>query len=170
LTFIGRNERRKGIEELNKALIEICKRKDLSFRFNFIGPIPEGIQLNDDRLIYHGEIRDSKKIKEVLRHSDVLVCPSHSEGMPTVILEGMASGLAIVATDVGAVARQIEGNGILLSKPDPKKLRNALFRMITSNEEQLNIYKSKSIDLVKEKFLWSVIADQKVKDFKRMIR
>lgn len=169
LTFIGRNERRKGIEELNKALTEICKRKDLSFRFNFIGPIPESIQLTDERLIYHGEIRDVAKIKDILGHSDVLVCPSHSEGMPTVILEGMASGLAILATDVGAVARQVSENGILLQKPDPKKLRNALFRMINSNEEVMNKMKSTSIEIVKKRFLWSVIADQKVKDFDRML-
>ena len=36
--------------------------------------------------------------------SDVLVVPSLSEGMPTVILEAMARGKAVIATDVGAVS------------------------------------------------------------------
>ena len=170
LTFIGRNERRKGVEELNKALNEIIKRKDLIFRFNFIGPIPAADQIIDSRIIYHGEIRDPEKIKEILHHSDCLVCPSHSEGMPTVILEGMASGLAIIATDVGAVRRQIDGNGILLDKPHPKKLRNAVFKMINYNEERLDIMKTRSLEIVKDRFLWSVIADQKVEDFKRVVK
>lgn len=170
LTFIGRNERRKGIEELNKALKEIIRREDLIFRFNFIGPIPESHQIKDPRIIYHGEIRDAAKIKDILHHSDCLVCPSHSEGMPTVILEGMASGLAIIATDVGAVRRQIDGNGILLEKPHPKKLRNAVFKMINLNEEKLNEMKSKSVQIVKDRFLWNVIADLKLRDFKQAIQ
>lgn len=169
LTFIGRNERRKGIEELNKALSEIIKRDDFIFRFNFIGPIPESHQIKDPRIIYHGEIRDAEKIKDILHHSDCLVCPSHSEGMPTVILEGMACGLAIIATDVGAVRRQINGNGFLLEKPHPKKLQNAVFELINLSEEELNVMKARSLEIVKSRFLWSVIADQKIKDFKQSL-
>ncbi|MEO9532078.1 MAG: glycosyltransferase family 4 protein [Crocinitomicaceae bacterium] len=169
LTFIGRNERRKGVEELNTALAEIIKRKDFGFRFNFIGPIPADSQLKDERIIYHGEIRDAEKIKEVLHASDVLVCPSHSEGMPTVILEGMAIGLAIIATDVGAVSRQLNGNGILLEYPDPIKLKEAILEMINAKEKALNEMKSKSLEIVKSKFLWSVIADQKINDFERFV-
>jgi glycosyltransferase involved in cell wall biosynthesis len=170
LVFIGRNERRKGVEELNTALTNLLKREDLNFDFHFIGPIPEEVRIKDDRLIYHGEIREADKIKEVLHHSDVLVCPSHSEGMPTVILEAMANGLAIIATDVGAVSRQIKENGILLDEPDPQALQEALFEMVNCSAEDINRMKTKSIELVKKKFLWSVIADQKVKDFKKMIQ
>jgi glycosyltransferase involved in cell wall biosynthesis len=168
LTFIGRNERRKGIEELNKALKELIKRKDLGFRFNFIGPIPASEQLKDDRIIYHGELRSSGAIKDILIQSDVLVCPSHSEGMPTVILEGMACGLAIIATDVGAVSRQVQGNGILLEKPDPKKLRNAMFRLINLNVDELSKMKFKSQELVQQKFIWEAVVASKIKNFKNI--
>lgn len=169
LTFIGRNERRKGIEELNEALKELIKREDLLFHFNFVGPIPEEIQIKDERIHYHGEIRDAEKIKEILQHSDCLVCPSHSEGMPTVILEGMASGLAIIATDVGAVSRQVKSNGILLERPEPALLRKALLNMIEINDEELNHYKKASIEMIHEHFLWEVIADKTVAQFRRML-
>lgn len=168
--FIGRNERRKGVEELNTALKQLLKRKDLNFFFQFIGPIPEEIKIKDERIIYHGEIRESEKIKDILHHSDVLVCPSHSEGMPTVILEGMASGLAILATDVGAVSRQVKENGIVLDEPDPVALQEALFHLIQCPPAEINLMKSKSVEIVKKKFLWSVIADQKVKDFNMMMQ
>ncbi len=168
--FIGRNERRKGIEELNLALANLLKREDLDFIFHFIGPIPPEVQLNDKRLLYHGEIRNTDKIKELLHQSDVLVCPSHSEGMPTVILEAMASGLAIVATDVGAVSRQIKDNGALIDEPQPELIQKALFDLINCSPEEINQMKTNSIELVKKKFLWSVIADQKIKDFKMMIQ
>ncbi|MFT4601202.1 MAG: glycosyltransferase involved in cell wall biosynthesis [Arenicella sp.] len=168
--FIGRNERRKGIEELNIALSGLLKREELDFIFHFVGPIPKDAQLNDKRLEYHGEIREVDKIKDILHQSDVLVCPSHSEGMPTVILEGMASGLAILATDVGAVSRQIKNNGILLDEPNPEALQKALFELANCSVQELNQMKTNSIELIKKKFLWSVIADQKVKDFKKIIR
>ena len=135
--FIGRNERRKGIEELNAALNELLSNTGFEFEFHFIGPIPEESKLRDKRLIYHGEIRNQEKIKKILRASDCLVCPSHSEGMPTVILEAMASGLAVIATRVGAVERQIRDNGILIDDLSVKDLREALIDLIQLDKETL---------------------------------
>ena len=169
ITFIGRNERRKGIEELNEALDILLKRKGLTFKFNFIGPIPEAAQLKDERIEYFGEIRDSDQIKEILQQSDGLICPSHSEGMPTVILEAMASGLAIVATDVGAVSRMIDGNGILMKEPDPDLIKNAILEMIEMSVEDLNKMKDRSIELIQENFIWEVIADLKIAQFNRIL-
>ena len=167
--FVGRNERRKGIEELNIALNEIVKREDLSFRFNFIGPIPEDAQIKDERLTYYGELRDSDQIKEILRQSDCLVCPSHAEGMPTVILEGMASGLAIIATDVGAVGRQLKDNGILLDESDPRLIEQALMQLLSISVDELNEMKNNSVQRVSDNFLWDVIADKKISQFRQLL-
>lgn len=101
--FVGRQERRKGIEELSIVLKNILLEHD--FIIEFIGPLDEANKIKSPKVIYHGEIRDAEKIKTILQNADVLICPSHSEGMPNVIMEGMASGLAILATDVGAVRR-----------------------------------------------------------------
>lgn len=158
--FIGRNERRKGIEELNEALIEINKIPHLEYRFHFIGPIPRTNQIDDDRISYHGEIRDFENIKAILLKSDCLVCPSHSEGMPTVILEGMACQLAIIATNVGAVKKQFNHNGILLENPDSTALKDAILSIINSPIEDLKIMQHKSYEFVKENFLWEVIAQR----------
>jgi glycosyltransferase involved in cell wall biosynthesis len=167
--FIGRHERRKGIEELNRALLELKRKKELQFSFHFIGPIPDEARISDRRLTYHGELRDAEKIKAVLDSSDCLVCPSHSEGMPTVILEAMARGLAIIGTNVGAVSRQIDGNGILLEQPLPLDLEEALIKMIQMEKSELDILKHRSLKLVEEKFLWEVIADQKIANFKKVL-
>ena len=50
-------------------------------------------------------------VKEYLKKIDVLVLTSISEGQPLVILEGMASGIPIVSTDVGGCKELLEEDG-----------------------------------------------------------
>ncbi|MCB9222979.1 MAG: glycosyltransferase family 4 protein [Crocinitomicaceae bacterium] len=164
--FIGRNERRKGIEELNEA-IKLFLNNDINAEFSFIGPIEQIFK--DQRIQYLGELRDVEQIKQVIDESDCLVCPSHSEGMPTVILEAMARGLAIIATDVGAVSRMINGNGILLKNADPTLIASALKEIVELPVDQLNEMKLRSIELVRNQFLWEKIVEDKIQQFKDIL-
>ena len=90
---------------------------DKPFKLEIIGPFDAEDLPKDERVGYYGEIRDSSKIKEVLRNADIFVLPSWSEGMPTVILEAMASSCVIVASDVGAVNELVDKeNGFFCHK------------------------------------------------------
>ena len=165
--FVGRYERRKGIEEL---LIVLNKIDNQKFQFHFIGAIPESKQLTDAHLHYWGNITDSSKIKEILKTSDILVCPSYSEGMPTVILEGMASGLAIIASNVGAVSEQVNTtNGILVEPGDIKQLEQALLEMLSIAPDRLIGMKKKSIDAIQKQFLWDSIIKKNISEIQRII-
>ena len=62
------------------------------------------------------------------RWADVLVLPSDKEGMPLVVLEAMASGLPVVATDVVGT-RELLGDAGLLVPPDPDAIAQALDRV-----------------------------------------
>lgn len=159
--FLGRAERRKGIVELNEVLQTLISQKE-NFKFEFIGPIPESMQINHDSITYHGEIRDPQKIKTLLSQNDVLVCPSWSEGFPNVILEAMACGLAIVATDVGAVSAMVNHqNGWLIEPANINQLQQAMLQAI--NETDLINKKEASLQLVNSKFNWEIIAQQTIK-------
>lgn len=50
--FIGRYERRKGIEELHSVLQQLMKENQ-HFEFHFIGPIPQSKRLNSNNLLAH---------------------------------------------------------------------------------------------------------------------
>ena len=124
--FIGRHERRKGVPELLEAIAQL---RAPGVEFHFVGPIPEPLRLKRDDVVYHGTVTDTAKLQGILDSSDVLLCPSFAEGMPTVVLEAMARGLAVIATDVGATAEWVDAkNGILLPFPDVGALRTAIER------------------------------------------
>jgi len=78
----------------------------------------------------------SNHVEEYLQNSDIFILPSRWEGLPISILEAMATGLPIIASDVGGVSDIIkhEENGILIN-PNPIELANALTKLI--NDEEL---------------------------------
>lgn len=153
--FVGRYERRKGVEELTEVLKELLKEYD--FEMQFIGPIPFDKQLSDTRIIYHGKISDEAEMKRLIGRCDVLVCPSYSEGMPNVIAEAMASGLAVIATDVGAVSLMVTPMaGWLIPPASADALKNAFVKAMEAGN-RLNEMKKTAQKLVMEKFLWENI-------------
>lgn len=155
--FLGRYERRKGIEELHEAIRQLDGHYD--FRIDLIGPIPEALRINSPRVHYWGLLKAEEHIRTILQQSDVLVCPSYAEGMPTVILEAMASGLAVIATDVGAVGDLVtEENGWLIPAGNHVALERALLEAIAGPRDVLEEKRQASRDLVEHRYLWEKVA------------
>lgn len=157
--FAGRPERRKGIKELNAAIRLLQSSDRGQFEFSFLGPI------TDDQKVagcnYYGEISDPDAIRKVYAAHDVLCAPSYSEGMPNVIMEAMASGLAIIATDVGAVSILVKPeNGWLLNACDVKEIHGKLQLAIRSAKTELEEKKKSSHEIVQAGFTWERIGAQ----------
>ncbi len=151
--YVGRYERRKGVEELNGVLKDLLTKCD--FQFHFVGPIPEDKKLKNEKIIYHGQITRFSEIQDILKQCDVLVCPSHSEGMPNVILEGMASGLAIIGSKVGAVEQMVNNsNGCLIYPGSRKELKEAMLSLILCSNEEILSMQNNSIRKIKTLFNW----------------
>lgn len=160
--FLGRYERRKGIEELNEAIPLFFKEsKSGKAEFHFIGPIPEEKRLSITDVFYHGEIRDKQKLQRLIQSCDVLICPSWSEGMPNVILEAMANGLAVIATDVGATNVLVsEKTGWLLEDSDPQKIRSVIKMIVDSESRLINEKKQSALDLISKDFTWEKLIEK----------
>lgn len=157
--FMGRFERRKGLPELNEAIRSLIA-ENIPFRFEFIGPIPTEFRIHDPAVRYHGEIRDFTEIRKILQACDVLVCPSWSEGFPNVILEAMANGLAVIATDVGAVAAMVdERNGWLIRPGDTTQLKQTLMAAVAS-QASLDQKKQRSLERMRSTFNWDSIFEK----------
>lgn len=67
-----------------------------------------------DRVVLPGHVDD---VAGLLDASDIFVLPSHYEGMPLSIMEAMAKGLAVAASNVSGIPEEMGSTGRLL--PDP---------------------------------------------------
>lgn len=67
---------------------------------------------------------------------DVLVLSSRTEGLPMALLEGMGSGLPVVATSVGEIPLVIENGqtGLLVPPEDPRSLAKAVIALLGDSE------------------------------------
>lgn len=166
--FIGRYERRKGIEEINEVVESLTFSH--KFSFSFVGAMPEDRRLSLSNVAYHGSIREREELKSILAESDVLVCPSYSEGMPNVILEGMANGCAAIATDVGAVSLLVnDENGWLIPAGDSNALREKMIEAIEMDAEALQRKRRAAYSLIKEKFLWPSVSKALIDKIEKIV-
>ncbi|MBS1652200.1 MAG: glycosyltransferase family 4 protein [Bacteroidetes bacterium] len=148
--FLGRYERRKGLEEIYEA-IALCQ--SYNFEFYFIGNLPK-TKLNIKHT-YFGEVRDKQQLLNQIKACDILLCPSYSEGMPNVVLEAMASGLAVIATNVGATNVLVNNNtGWLLPKCNSKLIAEHLTNVINTPKHEIENKKQNALNLISDNFVW----------------
>lgn len=138
LLFVGRLTRDKGIPELMKAFSQLVVRfPDL--RLLLVGCFEGGDPLPFDtrrflethpNVIFAGAVRDTAPYYAT---ADVLVLPSHREGLPTVILEAQAAGIPVVgASATGIVDIVAHGEtGLLFPVGDVQALAAAIAKLLT---------------------------------------
>ena len=165
--FVGRYSHRKGLHVLYEAIQRLSS--DLKCEFHLVGDIPEANQCKDGRLTYHGPIVNEMAMKSLLRQMDVLVCPSLAEGVPTVVLEGMASGLAIIATDVGATSLLVDSdNGYLIKAGDATALRAALANAAVMATGALLQLRAKGLEKARN-HAWPHVAMETLKEIETFV-
>lgn len=133
--FLGRLSPEKGTHELlevARRLHDVAPTDTLAIAGD--GPDREWF-LRESRALqasgtlnWHGAVHD---VAGFLREVDVVLMPSHNEGMPYVLLEAMAAGCAVVAFDVGGIAEVISDPslGVLVRPGDVDGLVAQLARL-----------------------------------------
>ena len=135
--FLGRIGIRKGaydivsaVENLSKIYPEILVYMAGDGEINQIKSLIKEKKL-DNNIEVIGWINFKNKI-ELLKKVSTVLLPSYNEGLPMSILEGMASGKAIISTDVGGIPELVENNinGLVISPGDISALSKAISKMI----------------------------------------
>lgn len=165
--FVGRYERRKGVQELHKALNMIGSGFD--YEFHFIGPIPDRKRIVRENVFYHGSIVDIESIKKILDICQVMVVPSHSEGMPNVIMEAMARGLAVVTTPVGAIEAVVDdSNGWFFPPGDTHALKALIEQILKVDRAILHQKQLASLSKI-QGFLWENVIETTIKEIEILL-
>jgi glycosyltransferase involved in cell wall biosynthesis len=78
----------------------------------------------------------SGRVEPHLRAFDVFVLPSYFEGLPLIVLEAMACGLPVVATDAGGTAEAVlDGvTGFVVPRGDARAVADAVERLVADPE------------------------------------
>jgi glycosyltransferase involved in cell wall biosynthesis len=126
----------KGHERLIAAARIVCRQAPQA-AFLLIGDGQERPRLEQEaeaaglkkNLLFLGQRQD---IPELLACCDLSVVPSESEGLPNALLEAMAAGLPVVATQVGGIPEVVETGvtGLLVPSGDPDALANAILLVL----------------------------------------
>ncbi len=155
--FVGRLAANKGIETLCRAFSSLSVGNLLVVGS---GPLEAMLRqrYKSKQIQFLGNVDDAQLFK-LYQESDCFVFASLYEGMPTVILEAMASGLPIIATDIGAVATMVDKtNGFVVAPGSISQLADALSAFHTLNDRQKDHLRACSRQRVEERFTWPIIA------------
>jgi glycosyltransferase involved in cell wall biosynthesis len=136
--FVGRLSDEKAVPILITAFQEVrAQMKHATLTLVGTGPLEQ--QLKDycvslgvaEHVRFAGYVPNSF---EALREFDLFVLPSRTEGCPIVVLEAMAMGLPVVATQVGGTPELVvDGSTAVLVPPnDPSSMAEAILKVLTT--------------------------------------
>jgi glycosyltransferase involved in cell wall biosynthesis len=101
----------------------------------------------EDRVRFLGFVSDERK-QEALTNATVFAMPSTAELQSISSLEGMASGLPVVAADSMALPHLIDGNGYLFTPGDVDDLAAKLTTVLTAPESEYVAMRDRSLTMI----------------------
>jgi|SRR3989344_2995660 len=162
IVYLGRISPIKQLENLIEAMTHLDKMKCL-----IRGPVEIGYYNNLIKIIKTKNIKNVEIINEaynslqqlnILDKSDIFVLPSKTEGMPQSLIEAMARGKIVVASD-NLASRDIianRKNGFLYENGNSKNLAEVILSIKELDNSKLNQIAKEARKTV-EKFNWNKI-------------
>jgi polysaccharide biosynthesis protein PelF len=117
--------------EYSRRLVKTVEKENLGESFTFAG--------------------GTKEPEKAYNSGDVVVFSSITEGFPFAVIEAMACGKAVVATEAGGVPEALEGCGIMVKSRDPKTLADAITKLLSDQDLRHNL-EAKALARAREKF------------------
>ncbi len=162
--FIGVLNGRKGEFNLIRAMLDVVSEcADVNLLIIGNGPTTEIAEKMIKSLHLEKNIKiiprvKHSEIKMYYMASDLFILPSYSEGLPKVVLEAMACGTPVVASNIPGHKEIIKHNetGYLFKAGNNSDLALTIINAL-GNVEQRKMISSAAKALVEEKFTWEAV-------------
>ena len=174
ITFLGRIHKQKGLLFLLEAFEEFLKVYP-DYNLQIIGKTDGDYyellskKFRSDKLVWRGFISDRKKIFSELASSKAIVFPSLWEALPwPALLEGLASGRPVIASDLKGMRNVFSDNEIVLVEPgNSKALARELKRVVRDKElsNKLGVFGKKKAQI----FSWANLAKRVGHEYESII-
>lgn len=177
ILYTGRLSKVKGINYLIKAFLELGTEFE-DTELLIVGSGPEEKQLKENLKGHKFENKikfipmlNKTKLKEYLSRCSVLVLPSLFETFGIVLIEAMASGKPVIASNIPGPNEIIENgyNGFLFEKENHKELTNCLKLLLSDNSLQKKIGKNAK-KTVEERYTFEKVAEEYLNVFNKILK
>jgi glycosyltransferase involved in cell wall biosynthesis len=168
--FVGSLIPRKGLPFLVEAAKKMVK-EEANTKFLIVGDGPLKNQLTSSlekanllgNFLFMGNLEDDR-LSAVFNCADVFVLPSIQEGQGIVLLEAQASGIPVVAFNVGGINEAVRNGetGLLVKPGSTGELADALLKLLSDRalKEKMG---SNGRRFVSESFTWDICAQKMLK-------
>ena len=166
ILYLGRIHKTKGLDLLTKAFAGLSEKLD-DAKLVIVGPddgylsslkkLITDLEISD-KVLFAGPLYDQDKLTAYV-DADVYVLPSSYEIFGITILEAMACGIPVVATDRCGIADVVDNQAGLVIPHDSEQLQHALLQTLGDNKMRRE-FGEKGRLLVREKFNWEKVSEQ----------
>lgn len=163
LIYVGRLSAEKRIDWLRDVLVNIP-----GLRLVIVGDGPDRMRLEGLfaglPVVFTGYLR-GEKLAQAYASADLFVFPAANETLGNVVLEAMASGLAVVTTNAGGPSELVhhDTNGLLFSSKSQAELLKAIQRLLAEPDLIKRLRMAARMEALSRS--WEVVFDDLLEDY-----
>jgi glycosyltransferase involved in cell wall biosynthesis len=171
MLYVGRLSNQKGVSKLIESIF-LLKNKNIIL--DIVGDGEEEFRLkklvlskNIKNVIFHGR-KSGKELLSFYNSANVFLLASDFEGQSLVLLEAMAIGIPIVASDVPGTHELIQNVGILVNPPTPEAFAEAIEKLIRNPKLRERLAKNGLKEV--KKYSWDNVDNQIEKNYREILK
>jgi glycosyltransferase involved in cell wall biosynthesis len=170
--FIARLVKHKGAHHVIKAFKQLDTNKKLlivgasAFTDSYAQSL-HTLAADDSRVVFAGA-RSGGQLRVLFENAYTMVHPSESEGLSIAVLEGMAYGKCVIASDIPENAEILEGHGVMFENTNVDQLAQSIQWALNNPTEltELGQIARKHVD---KYYNWAKIAKHTQKIYKKLV-